>query len=202
MTRADLPDLAALEFETERLRARRLCADDESLFCGLYTDPETMRFIGQPLAPERAARSFRSDVGAWERHPVERAVLGLVDKTTQIPLGICAVVQLNEAVTRAEVGMMLVDGARAQGVAKECLAELVTRTFAVFPVDEIWVQYSPEHSVAERLVISVGFSPRADGCAYKVASAKNVWSAFRSSWSSTIHSIHRGGNNVDDNALS
>jgi hypothetical protein len=47
-------------FETPRLRMHALAASDQALFCELFTDKETMRFVGRPLEPVRAAASFRT----------------------------------------------------------------------------------------------------------------------------------------------
>lgn len=192
----------AAGFETERLRMRPLQAEDEALFLGLYTDAETMRHIGEPLSPKRAARSFRKVLQTADVSPPERVFLTILDKLTQRPLGLCAIVQFDAGMTRAEVGMMLAAEARAQGYSKECLAWLVTLTFAMFPIGEVWVQYSPGHSIAERLVISIGFSPGADVEPGDGRPAQRVWSIYRPSWGSTNAIHNQGKDNVEGHQLS
>jgi RimJ/RimL family protein N-acetyltransferase len=185
LSRSVEPDSAAFGFETERLCMRPLQAEDEALFLGLYTDAETMRHIGEPLSPERAVRVFRKILQTAGVSPPERVFLAILDKLIQRPLGICAIVQFDAARTRAEVGMMLISDARTQGYSKECLAWLVTLTFAKFPIGEVWVQYSLGHSVAERLVVRMGFSPRTDAEPYTDRPAQRIWSVHRSSWGFT-----------------
>ena len=63
---------SAFAFETDRLRMRPLRADDEALFLDLYTDAETMRYIGEPLSLERAKRSLRKLSGVDQRVATRR----------------------------------------------------------------------------------------------------------------------------------
>jgi RimJ/RimL family protein N-acetyltransferase len=192
----------AFGFETERLRMRPLQASDETLFLDLYTDADTMRFIGKPLSPERARRSFCRILASASQSPPGRVFLAVTDKATQDPLGICAIVQFNAARTRAEVGMMLMRKARARGYSKECLSWLVTMTFAMFPIGEVWVQYSPGHSVAERLVVSIGFWPGAAVEPSDGSPAQRVWSIHRPSWGSTNAINNQGEDNVERHRFS
>ena len=202
MNRSVETHASVFEFETERLRMRPLQADDETLFLDLYTDADTMRFIGAPLSPELAARRFRRILASTGQSPPERVFLAVLEKVTQSPIGLCAVVEFDAGRTRAEVGMMLVPKARAQGYSKECLAWLVTLTFAMFPIGEVWVQYSPGHSVAERLVVSIGFSPGAAVEPSDGSPAQRVWSVFRPSWGSTNAINNQGEDNVERHQLS
>lgn len=150
---------AALEFETGRLAARCLDDSDEVLFCDLYTDPETMRFIGEPLTREQAQRSFRRTLDSCRVETPERAFFRVVEKSTRLAAGICAITRINAARNSVEVGVMLKSAFRARGFSRECLEALITRTLAVFPIAEVWIQYRPGHVAMERLAWSLGFSP-------------------------------------------
>ena len=99
---------------------RRLHEDDEALYCGLYTDAETMRFICAPLSPERAARSFRKVLASKTQANGPR-YFAMFDKATQHVIGLCAIQQPDAEMQRAEVGMMLKSEARARGYATEAL---------------------------------------------------------------------------------
>ena len=150
---------SAFEFETARLRMRPLGEGDEELFCRLYTDPETMRFIGPPMTPERAARSFRKALNMLRKQPIEWVFVVVVDKSTGNRLGICGIPAFSDTAQRLEVGMMLLAEARARGFSEEGLAGLIDHLFSILPVEEVWVEYSPEHTAAERLTISIGLLP-------------------------------------------
>lgn len=174
--------LSAFAFETERLRLRPLEAGDEALFSGLYTDPETMRFIAQPLSAQQAAKSFRGIIDSPAGRPARSVFLAILEKVTLQPLGICGVPQFDAGAIRLEVGILLRAEARSQGFAKEALTALVKRIFAVLPVDEIAVQFSAECPAVERLNISVGFVSCADVAEEEGLLPKRHWSVHRSSW--------------------
>ncbi|MDR3389439.1 MAG: GNAT family N-acetyltransferase [Rudaea sp.] len=185
--------LTDFDLETERLRLRPLQACDEALYCGLYTDAETMRYIGEPLAPVRVARCFRKVLCLMYKQPIEWLSLTVLDKATQLPVGICGVPAFDATASRLEVGMMLRRQARTRGLAREGLEALVRKLFSVLSVGEIWVEYSPEHSAAGGLVRSMGFSPRAEPVTAGESLGKCIWSACRETWYSTAGDVDRQG---------
>lgn len=148
-----------LSFETTRLRVRPLDEADEDLYCGLYTDPETMRFIGEPLSGPRAMRAFRRALDDWQSRTMERAVFAVDEKSTNRKIGICLIARDDPASPRAELGIMMLPEASARRYSKECFGSLATFAFSTFPIEEVWVQYSPAHAAAERLVGILGYSP-------------------------------------------
>ena len=164
--------------ETARLLTRPLSAEDEALYAHLYTDQETMRFIGEPLSAERAARTFRSALTGMERDPIERMFLAVIEKSSGTTVGICSLQNFDPGLRSVQAGVMFVAAARAQGYAKEAFAGLIQRVFAELPVDELWVQFAADHVAVQRGVISVGFTRReATG-----PGPQNVWSVRRDSW--------------------
>jgi hypothetical protein len=70
--------------ETARLRMRPIVVADAALYEHLYTDAETMRFIGAPLCAKRAARSFQLALSGMQRQPIERLFLTVEEKSSQI----------------------------------------------------------------------------------------------------------------------
>jgi RimJ/RimL family protein N-acetyltransferase len=170
------------EIDTERLKMRSLSESDESLYCELYGDAQTMRFIGPPLPLDRAARSFRKTLDSTRRHPVEQLILTVVDKATQQAIGICSIQQFDVCRRRAEAGIMLKPGSHAQGFAKECFKALITQAFAIFPLDEIWAQTAADNCVAERMFIRVGFSRSDEPESRRERLGQRIWSAYRESW--------------------
>lgn len=168
-------------FETLRLRILPLTASDEDLYCSLYTDAETMRFICAPLSRARALRSFAKVV---ERPRPTRGpyLFAIVDKTTLGAFGICAAVDVETQRMRAEVGVMLQSGARGKGYAREALAGMVASTFREHPVDTVWVQCSGLNPLVERMVSSIGFVLNDEHAAGAGPLAQRVWSVQRMSW--------------------
>jgi RimJ/RimL family protein N-acetyltransferase len=168
-----------LDIYTNRLDIRSLSESDETLFCKLFTDADTMRYIGPRLSPDRAARGFRMAVAFTGRCPTERLFFSVAMRAQRRKIGICSIQQVDPVLRRAEVGVVLESFARAQGFAREILPALVARALTTLPVDEIWLQYSKQHSLAERLFADAGFSRCPDPAAYGQRYDKHVWCARR-----------------------
>ena len=181
--------------ETERLRMRPIVAADAALYEHLYTDAETMRFIGEPLSPERAARSFRSALAGMQRRPIERLFLTVVEKASQTDVGICSLQNFDAVERSVQAGVMFIEAARAKGYSKEGFTGLIQQVFAHLPVDELWVQFAADHMAVQRAVLSVGFVRRREA-AEQDASGRhgacqrngqddgqgNAWSVRRNCW--------------------
>jgi RimJ/RimL family protein N-acetyltransferase len=163
--------------QTERLSMRPVVQGDEALYCWLYGDPETMRFVGPPLSLERAQRGFRKVLQSLEQRPVERVLLVIVEKATDQSIGIGAFQDFDLQRRRVQAGMMLGGGARGRGFGKEGLRALIDHAFATFAVDEVWTQHAADNMGARRLTISLGLSHNTE-----TKSGKLVRSAWRHSW--------------------
>lgn len=172
----------AFPVETDRLRMRPLGAQDRELYCHLYTDEETMRFIGAPLAPERAARSFSTALAGMRRDPIDSLFLTVVEKTSQQDVGICSLQSFDAERRSVQAGVMLIARVRAQGYSIESMIGLIRQAFAHLPVDEVWVQSAVDHIVVERAAISVGFHRRRDAATEDGPQPCSVWSVHRDSW--------------------
>jgi RimJ/RimL family protein N-acetyltransferase len=102
--------------ETTRLTTRPISAGDEPLFLQLYTDAETMRFIGAPLSAERAGASFRTVLGGMERTPITRLFLTVSEKESRRDVGICSLQNCDPQRRTVEAGVMFIPPARAWGI--------------------------------------------------------------------------------------
>ncbi|HEY5760885.1 MAG TPA: GNAT family N-acetyltransferase [Steroidobacter sp.] len=168
--------------ETDRLRMRPLGPQDSTLYCHLYTDQETMRFIGAPMTPERAARSFSSALAGMNRDPIERLFFTVVEKASRRDVGVCSLQNFDAQRRSVQGGVMFVAPARAQGYSKEGFTALIQQAFVYLPVDELWVQFAADHIVVERVATSIGFEPRRDAASEDGPQRWSVWSVHRDSW--------------------
>ena len=168
--------------ETARLRMRPIAAADEPLFTQLYTDEETMRFIGEPLSMERAASSFRAALAGMQRSPIERLFLTVTEKTSLRDVGICSLQNHDPQRRSVQAGVMFIPTARAQGYSKEAFIALIQRVFAELAVDELWVQFAAGHVAVQRAVISVGFARRREAGLEAGPQQRTVWSVRRDRW--------------------
>ena len=170
------------EVDTERLRMRPLSEGDATFFCDLFADPDTMRFVGSPLSRELAQRRFRKTLASLDCRPVVRLCLVIVEKASQQAIGIGALQGFDALRRRVEAGIMLKSESCGRGLGKEGFRALVTHGFAIFPVDEVWVQHAADNSIAQRVPISLGFSRNVDAATGDEAPGKRIWSAHRESW--------------------
>lgn len=163
--------------QTEHLRMRPVVPDDAALYCRLYGDPETMRFVGPPLSQEQAQRGFRKVLELLERRPIELVLWVIVERATDRSIGIAAFQDFDPGRRRVQAGMMLDGGARGRGFGKEGLRALIEHAFATFAVDEVWTQHAADNTDARRLTLSLGLSHNTE-----TKSGKLVRSAYRHSW--------------------
>lgn len=168
--------------ETARLRMRPLSSDDAALYAHLYTDAETMRFIGAPLSQERAIASFRNALAGMTRNPVGRLYLTVLEIASNTAVGICSLQNFDAHRRSVQAGVMLAAGARAQGYAKESFVGLIQQVFAQLPVDELWVQFATDHVAVQRGVTRVGFVHRREIAPEQGSEQRSVWSVRRDSW--------------------
>lgn len=163
--------------QTEHLRMRPVVPGDEALYCWLYGDPETMRFVGPPLSRERARRGFRKVLESLERRPIELVLWVIEEKATDRSIGIGAFQDFDHQRRRVQAGMILGGGARGRGFGKEGLRALIDYAFVTFAVDEVWTQHAVDNTGAGGLTVSLALSHNTE-----TRSGKLVRSAFRHSW--------------------
>jgi RimJ/RimL family protein N-acetyltransferase len=184
--------MATAVFSTPRLTHRLLCAGDEALFCSLYTDAETMRFIAPPLSMERAQRAFRSAVRLTQQPSTDRLFYALIAGDGQ-PVGISSLLQIDLQNRRLEAGILILGAHRARGFAREGLRGLLVHAFATLPIDEVWVQIAVDHTVVEKLVMSVGLVRGAEVAADANHFRTRIWSAQRSRWLRDVSTVNEPG---------
>ena len=161
---------------------RALRAEDESLYTHLYTDAETMRFIGAPLSTARAAVSFRSALAGMARTPIERLFLAVVERASSRAVGICSLQNFDPQRRSVQAGIMFIAAARARGYSKEGFIGLISQVFAEFPVDELWVQFAADHVAVQRAVTSVGFERRHTDAPQNEPEQLSLWVVRRDTW--------------------
>lgn len=180
---------------------RRLNEGDEGLYCGLYTDAGTMRFIAEPWSKERAKRTF-SKILVLSDARIGPNYFAVFEKSTQRSIGLCVIQRPDAQMRRAEVGMMLNSEARTQGYATEAFPALIATAFLALPIDTVWVQYHPANTAAERLFIGLGFLPATDVAIGDVHHAQRTRAMQRSAWSALNSVNTRGTDYVERHQLS
>jgi RimJ/RimL family protein N-acetyltransferase len=175
-------EVAPLEFTSRRLILRAIAECDEELYCELFCDPETMRFIGPPWARADAARAFRAALAAMRATPPRGLFLTVTSKDEQQPIGLCTLQNFDPPRRRAELGLMLAPAGRAHGVATEALIAVVAHAFATLPFDELWVRFAIDHAAARHTALGGGLVRHAEAAPEDLSANLWRWSAYRATW--------------------
>jgi RimJ/RimL family protein N-acetyltransferase len=141
---------------TARLRLRALAASDLALMRDVYSDAETMRFIGRPFSPALAAASLRATLQAM-RQPEGPRFFAVIEKRSRHKIGLCSIQPVAVHERSAEIGIMLTREARRRRYASEALSALIAAAFQTLPIDTVWVQYRKANRGAARLFDALGF---------------------------------------------
>ncbi len=133
------------------------------MYRALYTDPDTMREVGDPLTGSAVEKSFATCLRAWTRQPLRRAMLAATHSSNDATIGLGGIFNFREDPTVdgacAEVGVMLVASARARGLGPEALRAVIACAFSNFSLDKVQCHVSTINTRSERMVARIGFEP-------------------------------------------
>lgn len=174
--------MSPVEFSTRRLILRSIRESDEDLYCQLFCDPDTMRYIGPRWTRAEAARALRGALKAMRATPPRGLFLAVIHRDTQQPIGLCTLQNFDLPQRRAELGLMLVPSGRAHGVATEALIAFIEHAFATLPFDELWVRFALDHAAARQTAVSGGLVRHTPPAPEDLAANLCRWSACRGSW--------------------
>ena len=170
------------EFRTARLRMRTLSECDQALFCRLYTDAESMEFIGRPLSRTRAQAAFDLALQSFRDERGGPCFFAIVPKAGKRAVGLCAVQPVVRTTRRAELGIILAGESRGVRYGTEVISGLATTAFRALPIDWLWVQYHPANIAAERLFARLSFLPEPDARPRGVRRGQCIGVTQRSAW--------------------
>jgi RimJ/RimL family protein N-acetyltransferase len=168
--------------ETGAVRLRSLAQGDEPLFRALYTDAQTMRFVGSPWTPAEAARRFRAIICRQDESTPADRFLVIEGKSTREPMGICGSSHYDRVGMRVEVGVMLLALGQRAGAGRGALMALVDHLFESPLVAEVYARVAVGHSAASNLARRAGFRPDPVARGGEQDVGEHQWSAHRSTW--------------------
>lgn len=142
---------------TPRLLIRPLAETDLQLYLDLYTNPETMAFVGEPLSAEKASSSFQIALRLNAKTPFKRLFLSIVVQGRNA--GLCAINQWHSETAEVEIGIMLLRSSQGQGYAKEALVALIQRVQQQFRSAVVKADLEAENKAAMQLALKIGFEP-------------------------------------------
>jgi len=179
-------------FQTARLRMRALSEGDQALFCRLYTDAESMRFIGRPLSMTRALAAFHWTLQSIREESTGPCFFAIVAKASKRAVGLCAIQPVVRTAQRAEIGIMLAPEVRGLRYGAEAVSGLAMAAFRALPIDRLWVQYHPANMPAKRLFARLSFLPEPRARPRGIRRGQCIGVTQRSAWSVTFLATKRG----------
>lgn len=155
---AERPALPPPRFDTTRLRLRTLRADDERLYMSLYTDPDVMRHVGEPLSDQAAARALDLVLRQMRQSPPAAWYWVVRMREEPAAIGLLAMV-FDQDAGSAELGMLLGPAARGRGYATEAVGALVGHALAWPGRGCLRVRHLADHPCVPRVLDKLGFVP-------------------------------------------
>ena len=153
---------------------RPLAAQDEAMFCALYTDVKTMRFIEPAYSQEKAIKTFKSFVKRNTNSNPSFTTWAILNKTTNIdnvneaetehlpPPAIGLVLLYNKAGNKVlkitEVGILLLRQANGKLLAEEALGAMLSYAFSQLQLPYVNARFDKRNLATKRITRKVGFS--------------------------------------------
>ncbi len=117
------------KLQSARLGLHPLVAEDEPLYCRIYTDVDMMRHVAEPLSEESARRSFRSALAAVTASPPRMLLWKAVLLDDASTVGLIGLVP-HAGRRAADIGAMIERPWQGRGLAGEALASVRDHAFA------------------------------------------------------------------------
>lgn len=142
--------------ETERLILRAATADDAEAMYALNTNPEVMRYTGEPM-PESvdAMRERLANYPDWERHGFGR--WACVDKASNRVIGFAGLKRL-EDIGEVDLGYRLIPEFWGRGLATEASLACVRFGFETIGLDYMIGLVIPGNTGSVRVLEKVGMT--------------------------------------------
>lgn len=143
--------------ETERLRHRALTVDDAEAFHALNSDPEVMRYTGEP--PLGSVAEAREAIASYpDFNTIGYGRWACVLKASGEVIGFCGLKYLPE-LSCVDVGFRFLPGYWGRGLATEACRASLSFGFGVLELDRIFAFVLPENGASIRVLEKVGMRP-------------------------------------------
>lgn len=159
-------DLVA-RLHSPRLQLRHLSEQDEAIYLGLYTDPEQMRYIGEPMEPAAARTAFEQCCRLNRQGSKRYRSWIVLDGETGKAVGF-SVLQVTGG--QAEVGTFVLPDWRRRGLGAEATHCVARHALGWSGVEFVRTRHRPENLGGAGLMSKLSFvqeaGVRADGMQY------------------------------------
>lgn len=141
------------------LQLRPFAEGDLGLYAGLFSDPDVMRAVGPPFAPDRAARAAEASL-RHQRDPCGRFRHWVIEHP-EGTAGLLGLALRSEAwrAGEAELGVLLWPAWQARGAATAAITAVRPWAFDVAGVAVLTCHHAEANTGAAALMRRVGFTP-------------------------------------------
>lgn len=167
---------------TSRFRLRPLAGSDEPLYVAIYTDAALMRFVGEPLTREQAAKAFASFLHSNKAGDLARPCCWVIERTSGQGLEeeVVGLLALIPHAGRAEIGVMVRAAWQGSKVAQETIGFLAGHLFRHRVWPSAFSRHVRENEAGAGVMRRLGFREMADvpgGAGFR------GWEMTRQEWS-------------------
>jgi len=141
-------------FQIDHCIVRPLCGADLPGLTGLYTDPRTQQFVGQLLTETAAMTRLQACLRANQQLPLQQVYLAVENQRQQLA-GMAAGFSLQPDRAWLELGIMLLPGLQAPGLAKAAYTGLIQQALDLGFL-QVQASLQPQNLAALRLVRQCG----------------------------------------------
>jgi len=147
---------AAAVAETDRLRLRRLTADDADFVLALLNEPAFLQFIGdREVRTLEQARAYTVDVFAASYDRLGFGLYAVEVKETGEPAGICGLVK-REALSDVDVGFAFLERFWGRGYAQEAARAVLDHARDDLRIDRVIGVTAPDNTASMAVLRKVG----------------------------------------------
>ncbi len=137
--------------DTPRYFLREIGASDVEAFWPAFSDPDNMRYWSRAEFTDRqelADYLLGTDWGgrSWSA----------IDRSTGAP--VCRLAVMDPRNGTCEIGYCTALDRQGQGVARECVAALITHLFTVDGMRRVWADIDPDNTASNALAKTLGFT--------------------------------------------
>ncbi len=146
-------------FSSERLFIRPLAEEDKELYCSLYTDAKTMRYIVEPFSQKKAEKAFAISVKKNKQDDPNFYTWTVINKTNEKKIGITSLYKMlgKEILEHHEVGIMLLPLYTGKALGKESLKATIGFGFQNLRMSQINIRFNKSNIAIKELSLNLGF---------------------------------------------
>ena len=147
---------------SERLLLRPLQSGDRADSLAHVTNPDMMRFIGEPLTAQQGIERFEQGLMPWTGEPDSKLLLVIERQDDRRYLGELMFRHLDETPEIGELGYALMPSYTGQGYAYEAVAALIHYLFCEHKLHKLTARCDSRNVPSYRLMEKLGM--RREGC--------------------------------------